>query len=191
MPESLINTEHMHPFIVTVAPGYRQKIDYTKIQAARVSAMMFFAGELYDASHIKQKVYANPNLAAQVQGCNDAGMPYALYVNVRAKTEIEADEECKVLYYVLAQYPPKLGIWLSIQTGVSPETTNKIIEVYYRYITKWGLKARCGIYVTPTQLQSFTWNSFKDRFYLWQIDPMDVTKVDDELLQPEMFEVPD
>ena len=191
MPESLINTENMHPFVATVAPGYKQKIDYNKIKEARISAMMFFAGELYNAAHIKQSVYVNPNLAAQVQGCNDAGMPYALYVNVRARTEIEADAECRILYYVLAQYPPTLGIWLSVQTGVSQETTDKILEVYYKYIEKWGIKARCGFYVTPDQLKTFTWNTFKDRFYLWQIDPMDVNTVDDELLQPDMFEVPD
>ena len=68
---------------------------------------------------------------------------------------------------------------------------NKILERYYRYFEKWGITARCGLYVTPQQLTKITWDNFKDRFYLWMIDNMDVTKVDDELLQPEMFEVPD
>ena len=78
-----------------------------------------------------------------------------------------------------------------MQTNNSVSTNNDILEVYYKYIDKWGLRARCGLYVTPNQLSKITWNSFKDRFYLWLIDPMDISKVDDELLDPEMFEVPD
>ena len=185
-----INTEMMRPFVATVLPTYTGKIDYDKVKNARISAMMFFGGELYNRSHIKQ-TYVNSNLKSLVKSCNDAGMPYALYVNVRSKTVIEADEECRALYYVVSGYPPTLGLWLSLQTNNSKDMNDKILEVYYRYIEKWGLKARCGLYLTPEQLSKITWNVFKDRFYLWQIDPMDVSKVDDELLQPEMFEVPD
>lgn len=186
-----INTEVMKPFIATTIEQFNATIDYDKIKEARVSGMMFFGGQLYTAIGIKQDVYTNPHLPKLVQDCNDAGLPYALYINVRAKTEIEADEECRVLYYMVSKYLPKLGIWLSLHLGYDTELNNKIIEIYYRYFVKWGISARCGFYVTPMQLAMITWPQFQDRFYLWQIDPMEVSKVDDELLDPSMFEVPD
>ena len=185
-----INTDIMTPFVATVLQNSNPKIDYGKIKDARISAMMFFGGERFDARHNKRN-YVNPYLSNLVQHCNNAGMPFALYVNVRARTEIEADEECSILYYVIARYSPPLGLWLSLQTNNAISVNDKILEVYYKYIEKWGLKARCGLYLTKTQLSQITWDKFKDRFYLWQIDPMDISQVDDELLQPEMFEVPD
>ena len=185
-----IETKNMMPFVATVFAGQNPKLDYKKINAARISAMMFYGGQLYDQNHIEQ-TYTNPYLKDLTHQCNNAGVPYALYVNVRARTLIEADKECRALYYMVSRYSPKLGLWLSIQTGASKNTNDKILEIYYKYIEKWGLKARCGLYVTQKQLNTITWTTFQDRFYLWMIDPKDVSEVDDELLQPEMFEVPD
>lgn len=185
-----INTMAMKPFVATVGPSYRGSLDYSKIKDARISAMAFFGGELFDASHNRQ-TYANPYLGHLTQDCNNAGMPYMLYVNVRAKSIIEADAECRVLYYVLAQFPPKLGVWLSLQTNNTRDVNDSILEVYYKYLLRWGFKERCGLYLRKGQLTDITWTSFQDRFNLWYIDPMDITKVDDELLQPEIFEVPD
>lgn len=185
-----INTQNMRPFVATVTPNYSNKIDYDKIKAARISAMMFYAGELYDAGH-NQHTYANPHLAKLVQDCNDNGMPYALYVNIRARTEIEADKECRTLYYVISRYAPKLGLWLSLQTNNSIQTNDAILKIYCRYLEQWGFKEKAGLYVTPQQLSRISWPSFQNTLYLWLIDAMDVNTVDDELLQPEMFEVPD
>ena len=185
-----INTASMRPFVATVTPYQYVDIDYNQIKNARISAMMFFGGELYDASH-REVVYRNPHLSKLVSACNNAGLPYALYVNIRARNAIEADKECKVLYYVISEFSPKLGLWLSLQNNNATPLNNDILEIYYRYIDRWGLKARCGLYLTKDQLSKITWNRFKDRFYLWLIDPMKVEDVDDELLQPEIFEVPD
>lgn len=184
-----INTDSMTPYVATVLEGQNPTLDYKAIEKAKISAMMFYGGQLYNAGHIKQ-TYTNPYLANQVKQCNDFGMPYAVYVNVRAKSVIEADEECQALYYMISRYSPKLGLWLSLQSPVSKDLNNKIVEVYYRYIEKWGLKARCGLYLTKTQLNNIAWDTFKDRFYLWLIDPMKVSEVTTELLQPSMFEVP-
>ena len=185
-----INPEAMTPFVATIPPDYYATLDYDKIKSARISAMAFFGGELFDSYHNK-RTYINPYLANQVQQCNLGGLPYMLYVNVRSSSEIEADAECKALYYVLAQYPPKLGLWLCLKTHNHVEMNDKIIEVYYRYIEKWGLKGKCGLYLDKAQLSDITWTSFQERFNLWLIDPKDVTTVDNELLQPEMFEVAD
>ena len=187
----VVETKNMRPYVATIPQGVNPTLDYTKINDARISAMMFFGGELFDAGHNK-RTYVNPYLSSQVQKCNDNGMPYALYVNVRARTVIEADDECRALYYILAQFPPSLGVWLSLQISSSTEVNNAILEVYYKYIEKWGLGAKCGLYVTPTQLSKITWNTFKDRFYLWMIDDsVDILTLNNKLLQPELFEVPD
>ena len=185
-----VNPENMTPFVATIAQSYNPTLDYEQIKSARISAMAFFGGELFDSYHNK-RTYINPYLDNQVQQCNLGGLPYMLYVNVRASSEIEADAECKALYYVLAQYPPKLGLWLCLKTHNHVEMNDKIIEVYYRYIEKWGLKGKCGLYLDKAQLSDITWTSFQERFNLWLIDPKDVTTVDNELLQPEMFEVAD
>lgn len=187
-----VDPTKLTPFIATVLAGYNPTIDYQKIVDARISGMMFYGGQLYDAGHQKQQYYIDNNLANQIKQCNTAGMPYALYVNVRAQNVIEADEECRALYYLISRYPPKLGLWLSLQTKATIKSVNDaILEIYYRYIFKWGLSSKCGLYVTPQQLSTLNWDSFKDRFYLWMIDSMDAGSVDDDLLQPEMFEVPD
>lgn len=188
-PTTII-TKNMQPFIATVLGEANLKLDYGRLRDARVSGMMFFGGELYTASHLK-RTYVNQYLNSMIQQCDDAGMPYALYVNVRAKTEIEADEECRALYYIVSRYSPKLGLWLSIQTNNTLAVNDKILEVYYKYLDKWGLRARCGLYLTAAQLSTISWSSFQGRFYLWEIKPMAVSNVDTELLQPEMFEVPD
>ena len=186
-----INTSAMSPFVATVLQGQNPKLDYNKIQEARISAMMFYGGELYDESHKQKSTYVNPYLNEQVSQCDNAGMPYALYVNVRSRNVIEADLECRTLYYIISRYPPSLGLWLSLQINNTVDINNYIMEIYYKYAEKWGLKDRIGLYVNETELAKITWDKFKDRFYLWMIKPMIVTTIDDELLQPEMFEVPD
>lgn len=185
-----IETRNMKPFVATIAPYARPQLDYDRIKEARISIMAFFGGQLFDTSH-RVQTYINPNLKALVKDCNAAGMPYALYVHVRASNHIEADKECKALYYIVSQFPPKLGLWLRLQTHNTVSVNDDILELYYQYMEKWGLKSKCGLYVTSEELNKITWDSFKDRYYLWMIDPMDVNEVDDELLKPEMFEVPD
>lgn len=188
-----INLEvmNMKPFIATIPNGANPKLDYGALRDARVSGMMFFGGEYYDLIHIKKSSYANPYLTNQIQQCNSAGMPYAIYVNVRATTLIEADAECKTLYYLISRYSPQLGLWLSLELGSNVSVNDSIIEVYYKYIESWGISARCGFYVTEKQLSKITWGKFQDRFYLWLIKSMEVGKIDDELLDPEIFEVPE
>jgi hypothetical protein len=185
-----VNAEATVPYLAALSQSYSGSINYTKLKAARVSAIMFYGGELYNNAHSK-KTYVNPNLHSLVKQCNEHGMPFGLYVNVRAKSEIEADAECRALYYVLAHYPPILGVWLCIKTNNLRSMNDRILEVYYKFIDKWGLRERCGLYLEEHQLADITWSSFQDRFYLWLIKPMNVSEIDDELLDPVMFEVPE
>ena len=186
--KAAINALATTPFVAALSPSFSGSINYSSLKDARVSALMFYGGELYNSSHTK-KTYANPNLHGLVKQCNEHGMPYGLYVNVRAKSEIEADAECRALYYVLAHYPPVMGIWLSLKTNNLRSMNDRILEVYYKFIDKWGLRERCGLYLEEHQLADITWSSFQDRFYLWLIKPMDASEVDDELVDPVMFEV--
>ena len=185
-----VNASATIPYLVSVAPSYRGDIDYSALKSARVSAIMFYGGQLYNDAHVKQ-TYVNPYLDSLVKDCNAHGMAFGIYVNIRAKSEIEADAECKALYYVLAHYPPILGIWLRVKTNNLRSMNDRILEVYYKYIDKWGLGQRCGLYLNEYELNDITWTTFQDRFYLWMIKSMDVSEIDDELLDPVMFEVPD
>lgn len=191
--QNSIKTEKFTPYIATIGPT-SVKPDYDKLKEAGVSAMMFNAGGLYDHPHIPRKYYKNSHLDSQVKACLEAKLPFALYADVRAKSKAEADAECKALYYILAEHSPQLGIWLHMDTPstVKLATNDIIIDVYYRYITEWGLKGRCGIYIDKSFLSKFSWTNYQEDFYLWMIDKVTSFKnIDDKLLMPSMFEVPD
>ena len=187
-PQSLIKVSAIDPYLAIIGP-IASDVDYAELRKFKVSAMMFNAGSLYNIQH-KKKTYINPFLDSQVTKCLEANMPFALYADVKAHNEIEADAECKALYYILDLYPPKFGIWLKMDTGQGVSMNDKIINVYYKYITEWGLKGRCGIYIDIAKLSTISWSSFQDKFYLLGIDKsIDYKKVEGKLLQPSMFEV--
>ena len=187
-PQSIIKVNQIDPYIVTLGPA-ATVVDCQFLKKNGVAAAMIYAGALYDSSH-KIKTYENPNLAKLASTCDKYNLPYALYVTVRAHTEIEADAECRALYYIISAYPPKFGLWLYIQTNKDQATNDKIIDVYYKYMQQWGLQDRCGIYIEISRLSSISWSKFQNKFYLWGIDKsIDFKKVEDKLLQPSMFEV--
>lgn len=187
--KSRVNAEATVPYLASLPPAASKHLNYDSLRAARVAAIMFYGGELYDANHRKKTTYMNPNLPGLVEDCNKSGMPFGIYVHVRAKNAIEADAECRSLYYIISHYPPILGIWLSLKTTNMKSVNDDILEVYYKYIDKWGLGQRCGLYLDKYELSNITWTSFQDRFYLWLISAMSVSEIDDELLDPTMFEV--
>jgi hypothetical protein len=77
-------------------------------------------------------------------------------------------------------------------TGQGVAMNDKILDVYYKYITKWGLRGRCGIYIAKDKIKTISWENYEDRFYLLAIDRMKNFKsVENKLLQPEMFDIPD
>lgn len=185
------------PFIATVSPNAK-KVDYAALKSAKVSAMMFCAGWWYDnynAGHIHRKEYINPHLEDQISECTSAGLPYALYAIVRAKNEIEADEECKRLYYVISKFPPGLGLWLllDMHNQRAPINVNeKVLDRYYRYIYDWGLSAKCGLYMDKSRMYQIDWNKYQNKFYLWLQDHVDqhtLDTINDKVLKSEFFEV--
>ena len=187
-PQNIVKAIDFAPYMAIIGP-IKTSISYSTLKKNKVSAMMFNAGSLFDIQH-KKKTYINPFLASQVKQCDEMNLPYALYADVKAKNEIEADAECRALYYILDLYPPKLGIWLKLDTGQGAEINDKIINVYYKYIVEWGLKGRCGIYIDISKISSFSWSKFQDKFYLLGINKkIDLKTIEGKLLQPSMFEV--
>ena len=188
--QASIKVSVTRPYIAAIGPR-KVSVDLAKLKKAGVSAMMFNAGSLYDSSH-KKKTYKNPYLDSQVKKCLEANMPFGLYADVRSRSEIEADAECRALYYILDSQPPKLGIWLHMDTGKSRSVNDKIINVYYKYIEKWGFKGKCGIYIAKDKINTISWDDFQDKFNLWAVSKMkDFKTVENKLLMPEMFEMPD
>ena len=188
-PRTLIKVDQISPYIATLGPSVKSA-DFSFLKKNDVVAIMLYGGALYDASHKEKKVYQNPNLASLAKSCTEANLPYAMYVDVRSRTVIEADAECRALYYVISEFPPKFGVWLHLDTKNSQGTNDKIIEIYYKYLQQWGLTDRCGIYIKISDLSTISWSKFQNKFYLWGIDKtLDFKKVEDKLLEPSMFEV--
>lgn len=184
------------PFLATVSPN-ADKVDYPALLNAGVSGMMFCAGWLYDdyqRGHIPRKEYVNPHLKAQIAECEKAGMRYALYAIVRAKNRIEADKECRSLYYVLSKYPPNLGLWLLLDMYNSPRPTmnETVLDCYYNYITEWGLSAKCGLYLDKGSILQIDWEKYQNKFYLWLVDHIsqhELDTINDHVLKSDFFEV--
>ena len=186
-PKSLIDATAITPYIAS--PSYKTvDIDYKRLVKSGVVGVMFYGGSYFNDNHEVKKRYNPANLSKQVAGANKAKMPYGLHVKVRARTVKEARAECNSLYYVISNYPPELGLWLELELVKNKSKNNKIIETYYNYIYQWGLKDKCGFYVTRQQLSYISWDKFYDDFLLWLISPVkDIKDVDGQLLDPEFF----
>ena len=184
------------PYIATISP-YLTDIRYDNLKAARVSGMMFCAGWMYDdysRGHAPRKEYIAPHLKEQIEACRKANMSYALYAIVRSKSRIEADKECRSLYYVISQFPPQLGLWLYLDMHNSPHSINEdIVDCYYKYITEWGLSARCGFYTDSSRLTQIEWTKYQNKFYLWMQDYIhdqhSLDKINDKVFSTDFFEV--
>lgn len=183
----IIKSDKLTPYIATISPQ-ATAIDCKRLLQAKVVGLMLYGGSYYTSLHTVNRYYRNDNLKEQVSQADKAGMPYALYVDVRARSVAEAKLECNQLYYVISKYPPKLGLWLRLQTGRSIGVNNQILEEYYKHIERWGLKNKCGLYISRNDLKTFTWDDFYERYLLWLVAPVNSMQgVTDSLLTPEFF----
>ena len=182
-----IDAKSFTPFVATLSPTTTY-VDCKKLKKAMVCGLMLYGGCYYDVVHRPNTYYRATHLKQQVNCAYDGNMPFALYVNVKAHSVNEAELECKALWYIVSKYPPKLGLWLKLTTSQSVITNNSILEVYYKYIERWGMKDLCGIYATRKDLESFTWDKFYERFSLWLVDHVDsMTDITGQLLTPDLF----
>lgn len=184
--QSTIAVGNIKPYMITVTPG-TLGVNYQRMRTFGVVGTMFWAGSRFDGRHSVRATYMNSSLKNQVAEANHDEMPYALYATVRANTEQEAKDECYWLYFVISKYPPKLGLWLELDLSGTPQSRQKVIDVYYKNILKWGLKDKCGFYATRDQLMRLGYKEYLDRFSVWLISPMDDLSSLDSLLTPAIF----
>lgn len=186
-PQSLIQTEAIHPYIVRPDASVK-KLDMKKLKANGVVAGMAYAGCYFDTVHNIRSKYESTNLKSQIGYFDSADMPYALWCQMRGRTNAEIKAELSELYYVVSKYPPKLGVWVKIETGKSKSLNDGFLKKYYQEFVKWGLKDKCGIFATKSDMSKFTWKTFQDSFYLWMIDRTSSTsEYANTLLNPEFF----
>ena len=186
-PTSLVDATKIYPYIATLSPDMTY-VDCSKLKENDVVGVMVYGGCYYTISHQVRKLYRANNIRKQITCLDESDMPYAIYVKVRSRSVSEAKLECRQLWYLVSKYPPKLGLWLKIETGAKTAINDLIIEEYYTNIERWGMKDQCGIYATRSDMKSFTWDKFYDRFSLWLVDPVsDMGQVVDQLLKPEFF----
>ena len=183
-----IVVDAINPYVACIDPTAKN-VDYARLISAGVVGVMFYCGTLYADTVLKiqYKNYVSSTLKSQIEALSDA-LPYALYCDVKAWNKKSAKEECEALYYVVSKYPPKLGLWLRLDLGLFKATNNKIIDTYYEYITKWGLKDKCGLYCTKAQLSKIDWDDkYCKKFSLWLIDTVPGISNLNELLVPNFF----
>ena len=185
--KTLVDATKITPYIATLDADLTD-VNYTKLKKAGVVGVMLYGGSYYDDMHRIKKLYRSDNINKQVADANKASMPYALYVDVRARSATEAKLECNQLWYLISKYPPQLGIWLRLQTRASKSTNNNILKEYHKHLIKWGMKGNVGLYISRTELTSISWDKFYDDYSLWLIDRVDnIADVHDTLLTPEFF----
>ena len=177
----------INPYMVTV-DDYDGEINYNDLKEFGVVGVMFRAGSYYDVNHEKNLRYVNSKLKAQMTHLNGV-LPHALYAVVRARTVQEAKLECNELYLVISKYPPKLGLWLKLELSCSAKVAKDIVDTYYNYIYKWGLKDKCGFYCTRQQANLIGWTGYTDKFSLWLIETSSSVRNLDELLTPTFFKL--
>lgn len=186
--QSTIAVGAIDPYMV--CPEYDALgVNYNKLKTMGAVGSMFWAGSYFDADRRKRERFINPNLKQQIQECELANLPFALYTDVRARSVAEAKQEAYEFYFVLSKYPPKLGIWLHIDSKAPQNTLIDIIELYYSRILRWGLKSKCGFYITPQTLQRINWPRWIDKFSLWIIDPLPEVGTLTQVLTPTLFKV--
>lgn len=182
----LPNTDQFTPYMAGI-DRYVSKVDYAMLKNGKVICVAFEAGYLYDAIHVKQSRYRNPNLASQVQSAIDNKMPYGLYADIRARNLTEAKSEIYELSLVIQRFRPQVGLWLRPLFNNSRSVNDSIIDLYYDKMVRIGLKNQLGFYCTRNQLNQISWNKYQNDWYLWLVSHISNFSNVEELLTPQFF----
>ena len=188
--QSGINMDSIMPYVAF--PDKDQiNINYSSIRDTGVVGIMLDAGMRLDSKHEKV-TYRNPNLYTQVKEVEEAKLPYGFVYTTHAASIDDVKEETYWLYFIIAKYPPKLGIWLRPDLKVSTSVAQAIVEKYYSTFVDWGLKSKCGVYATKAQSVLIGWPKQCTYMPLWLAGQMtDSVCPDDELLTPSFFKLGD
>ena len=187
--QAMINTDLINQYMVTINRNSPTNINYNALKNLGVVGVMVEAGYLYDNANREVERYRNPNIDNQIRAINRAELPYALYADCRAKDTQQARKEMYQLSFVINKYPPALGVWILLNISSTVSINDKIMDVYYNYLYKLGLKDRVGIYATESQLNKITWSKHYDKWCLWLNKHVSNLSEIDTLLTPDFFDV--
>ena len=175
-------------YIATI-DRYTLRTDFSKFSENNIAGLLIEAGSLFNSIHIKNKDFKNPQLYSQIESADKADLPYGFYFKARSRNKYEVKEEVYELSFILRKYPPKLGLWLTLDLTNSVITNDKILDEYYNRLVGLGLKNQLGLYVTLDELKTITWSNHQDEWWLWLINRYNS---EDELTQditPDIFDV--
>lgn len=186
--QSSIAVGAIKPYMAIIDPAASPSdFDCQALKDMGVIGLLMYAGTLYDQYHKEVKPYKNKFLKAQMEKVISQGSLWGLLATSRARTLQEAKQEIYWLYFVIAKYPPKLGIWLEPDLSVDSNRAREIVQLYYDYFVRWGLIDKCGLYCTAEQARKVDWENFAGRMSLWLNEPLGDLSLLEELLTPSLF----
>lgn len=184
--QSSIAVGAISPLMAIIEPEAKN-VNYLALRDIGCVGVLMYAGALFDKNHKLDKPYKSKTLKEQMEDVLYTGMLFGLRAVSRAKSLQEAKQEIYWLYFVIAKYPPKLGIWLEPDLHTDPDTAQKIVELYYSYFVRWGLIDKSGLFCTESQAKLIGWRDFVGRMTLWLNEPRGDWNYLDQLLTPSFF----
>ena len=164
-------------------------INYAALRELGVVGTMIDAGERFNSKH-ELVAYRTENVYKQTLEASYAGIPHAYFYTSYAKNIEDVKEEAYWFHMVVTKYPPKLGVWLHCQFSVKKATAQQLVDEWYKYFVKWGLKSKCGIYATKKQAEKIGWPKQCAYMPLWlEGEMVDSVCPDEEILTPSFFKL--
>ena len=174
-----LDIESLMPYIIT---ANRSSSFFMLNTAKGVSGVLLEAGYLFDNNHIKQNNFRNPNLTNQINTVKNAKLSVSFYMYGRARTESEAQMEISELSKILRINPPKFGVWIIPEMNQSKVQNDRILDVYKTKLQNLGFTNKIGLYATPQQLSTISWDYHQNYWYLWLVNHVsDESKLTDRV----------
>ena len=185
-----IDYKKLNPYVITIDRNTDiNKIDIDLLKENGVIGFLVEGGYLFSGNHIKMDYFRNPKIVEQMDFIEENKIPFGLYMNARARTLEDVDEEIYEFSFLIRKYPPMFGAWLILNLSGSKSTNGVLIKRYQKLLERLGLKGKIGFYVTEEQLNQIDWEEFQNDWYLWIVKPIDDVSEIDKLLEPEFFDM--
>lgn len=187
--QSTIAVNSIKPYVIQPSPTMLN-VDYSKLKQLGVIGVMLDAGQRYDSRHKELSTYRTDTIYKQTEEVKSSNLPHAYIYTTHARNVTEVKNEAYWFYFVISKYPPKLGAWLHCQFDVEASIATQLVDEWYKYFVKWGLKSKCGLYATKIQADKIGWPKQCGYMPLWLEGEMtNSTCPDEELLTPSFFKL--
>lgn len=186
--QSTIAIKSIKPYVAFVNEDAKD-INYAVLKEIGVVGVFIDAGARYNERH-KQITYRISTVYNQTIAVQQVELPHGYVYTTRAKNAAEVKEEAYWFNFVVSKYPPKLGVWLRCEFDVKKEKAQELVEEWYKWFVKWGLKSKCGIKATLAQIKKIGWPKQSLYMPLWlEGELTDSVCPDEELLTPSFFNI--